>query len=134
MEMFNKGRVDDFGVWGEHVMDWIENAGSLLLVRYEDLQKDAESELRRVLEFAGIEVQRKRITSAVKASSFENMKKTEVRERKSGRIEKTKSEKVKWFMRKGGTKEWKNKFDKKVSEDFNCIHGNTLKYLDYKQN
>ncbi len=131
VEMFNEGEVDDFGVWGEHVMGWIENAGSILLVRYEDLQEDAESELRRVLEFAGIEVQKKRLTSAVEASSFENMKKTEVKERELGRIENTQDKKVKWFMRKGETKEWKSKFDKKMVNLFNNVHENALDNLGY---
>jgi hypothetical protein len=130
LEMFNEGKIDDYGIWGEHVTNWIENAKSLLLVRYEDLQEDAETELRRVLEFAGVELREKAITSAVEASSFENMKETEEKER--NRIDRLKDdEPTKQFMRKGQAGEWREYFDDQMNRRFLGVHETALLQLGY---
>ncbi len=60
---------------------WAENRdipADFLLVRYEDLHADPHSQLRRVLEFVGVEqVSDETISSAVEFASFENMRKME---------------------------------------------------------
>jgi hypothetical protein len=49
-----------------------------LLVRYEDLQVDAPAELRRVLDFLGLqELSEETVREAVAYASFENMRKIE---------------------------------------------------------
>lgn len=48
-----------------------------LVIRYEDLRKDEEKELRRVIEFMGTPADREAVAEAVSYASFENMKRME---------------------------------------------------------
>jgi hypothetical protein len=63
---------------------WAERRGvpaAFLLVRYEDLHRDAEGEVRRVLDFLGLpQVGGEAIRQAVEFASFENMRKLEARD------------------------------------------------------
>jgi hypothetical protein len=133
LKMFNEGEADEFGRWGQHVTSWIERGNQFLVVKYEDLQQDAESELRRVLEFAGVAVREEPLTEAVEASSFENMKETEEKERH--RIERLKEDApTKRFMRKGKTGEWRTYFNSELHKDFLEAHGEGLHRGGYSTN
>lgn len=62
-----------YGEWAEHV-----DTGSTLVVRYEDLQAQPEAELRRVLEFVGVNgVTDAVIAGAVAFASFDHMRQLE---------------------------------------------------------
>jgi hypothetical protein len=127
LKKFNKGELDDFGIWGEHVTTWIKQANQLLLVRYEDLQEDAETELRRVLNFAELEVEETAVKSAVEASAFENMRRKEEDHReKTGLPD---GDPTKKFMRKGKQGNWKKYFDEDTHEKFLDVNGEALKRI-----
>lgn len=49
-----------------------------LLLRYEDMKKDTQKELKRVFNFLGIQVSERIINEAVEYASFENMRKMEL--------------------------------------------------------
>jgi hypothetical protein len=61
---------------------WLENRDvpqSLLLVRYEDLKTNPQAELRRVMDFLGLQqISDGTIAEAVDFASFDNMRKMEV--------------------------------------------------------
>ena len=50
---------------------------SLLLVRYEDMKKNASRELERAIDFLGLQISNETIENAVEYSSFDNMRKLE---------------------------------------------------------
>jgi len=66
--------IDFYNIWAQS-----RNVPKdFLLVRYEDMQEDTASELRRVLEFIGVEgVSEENIQKAVELCSFDNMRKLE---------------------------------------------------------
>ncbi len=79
--------VDDFvngklisigwGTWGENVASWIYTRGkrnNFLLMRYEDMMKDTERELKRISEFLDIPADPKRLRHAVESSSADRMR------------------------------------------------------------
>jgi hypothetical protein len=127
LESFNQGRVDPFDTWSDHVQSWLDQADSLLLVRYEDLQDDAELELRRVLEFSGVDIE-EGLQSAVDASKFENMKEQEEKDRETVDRGSKSSER---FMRKGKSGQWQDYFDGETHREFLEFHGSSLRRLGY---
>lgn len=71
-----------FGTWEDNVLSWLgQRRFPLLLVRYEDLKKDAAAELRRMVAFLGGAVDDGRVGAAVEACSFEKMRALEAREK-----------------------------------------------------
>jgi len=74
-----------FGTWAGHARSWTDADFPVHAIRYEDLQRDAAGVLRGVLGFIGEElnagVNDDALRAAVKASSFDNLRALEVREK-----------------------------------------------------
>jgi hypothetical protein len=69
-----------YGSWGENVASWLVTRGNdpeFLLLRYEDILKDAAEELRKIADFLHIEPSPERLALAVERSSADNMRKLE---------------------------------------------------------
>lgn len=69
--------------WHTHVQCWLMDDHApevdLLLVKYEDLQRDALAELKRICAFAGLEREPSWLASVVEQASFEKMRAREER-------------------------------------------------------
>src|SRR5215472_2686377 len=55
---FLQGRISGFGAWQQHIRSWLEcplaHSGDLLVMRFEDLRKDIESAITRIVDFLGV--------------------------------------------------------------------------------
>jgi len=83
VERFVKGDLHPFGSWGEHVGSWLGARGQnsrFLLVRYEDLQAETDSEVRRIAEFLGVDTSADSVAKAIELASAESMRSAEKRE------------------------------------------------------
>jgi len=87
-EMFIKAGGDPagldqgFGTWASHAESW--TAGTpfpVLTVRYEDLKRDTAAVLRAITGFCSIETTDDKIDAAVRASTFDQLRALEVREK-----------------------------------------------------
>jgi hypothetical protein len=69
----------------DHTRSWLEapQTPERLTVRYEDLKQDTAGQMTRVLEFLGVTPEPERLKRAVAASSFDQMRAIEVREKAS---------------------------------------------------
>jgi hypothetical protein len=126
------GRQDHYPcTWGEHVESWVfrESTSKILIVRYEDLVNDCSKELKRILEFIGIHRTESQLKSAVKASSFKNMRRIE---REKGRLYENGGPDI--FMRSGKTGDWKDFFKLKEKMIFKSREGQFLVKLGYEKN
>jgi len=65
--------------WDQHVTDWLLNGvkENVFLIRYEELQRDTRTAVRRVLDFADVRYTDDDIAHAVTASGFEEMRSAE---------------------------------------------------------
>jgi hypothetical protein len=65
--------------WDQHVADWLfeHKHTQLVLVKYEDLHKEAPRVLKMVLDFAGVPYEPADIQKAIEASRFEKMRMAE---------------------------------------------------------
>jgi hypothetical protein len=69
-----------WGTWGENVASWVytrQHSDRFLLLRYEDMLKNAEAELIRIAIFLGIDPEPTRIQNAVAYSAADRMRKME---------------------------------------------------------
>lgn len=78
LEDFLQGRIHRFGSWIDHVTSWLDGPlgrdGRLLLCRYEDLKRNAESILEDVVRFLGERADPIAIRTAVENNTVEAMR------------------------------------------------------------
>lgn len=75
-------RRQGFGTWPDHVRSWTNDTPfPVLVVRYEDLRRDPQFELARILAFLGQTVDRAALMEAIRVCSIERLRAIE-RERK----------------------------------------------------
>lgn len=117
---------DDLYSWGDNVGSWIGARGldseRFLLIRYEDLLTSAFEELKKIAGYLSIDVNDGRIRQAISASSFDNMRASEVTDTSNmfDRGPLQKGNKGKNFVRKGVSGGWKDEMsegDAKLIEE-----------------
>jgi hypothetical protein len=115
--------------WGEHVMSWLDSgldAAHLLVVRYEDLHRNAADQLVRIASFAGLETSKASIQEAVQASSFDKMQRTERRLGHPGAPYYSGN-----FVRLGKTGTWQEIFGREEIRALRKVDRAALLRLDY---
>lgn len=118
-------------LWGEHVNSWLfskNKSTNILVVKYEDLIINCLEQLKRIVNFIGLEATEKQLQSSVEASNFENMRRLEV---ERGRPYQTK-ERVEVFVRKGKPGNWRDFFGLEEKAIFNSREGKFLIKLGYE--
>ena len=115
------------GNWSDFNEEWYnyykKNKSKVIMVRYEDLLKDTEKELIRILNLLDVfEIKNERVEKIVEEYSFR---------RQSGR--KQGEENTKSFLRKGIAGDWKNKFTKESAGIFDYYAGDMLIELGYEK-
>lgn len=125
-------RDKKFGIqsWINHTKSWLiktESSKSLRLIFYEDLKRDTGKELNKIFSLMGFTIDNDTIDTAVKSSSFEEMKKLELQTR-SYTEEKFKNF---TFMRKGIIGSGKEELSKNDLDYINEIAREMMKKLRY---
>ncbi|NCQ22921.1 MAG: sulfotransferase [Rhodobacteraceae bacterium CG17_big_fil_post_rev_8_21_14_2_50_63_15] len=115
------------GSWDMHVKTWMAYAPwKRLLLRYEDLLDDPETQFSKVLDLVGVPVDPERLRRAIRFSSFDELSK---QEEAQGFIERPKeSEK---FFRKGQKDQWKTDLDPALADMIREKMGETMKRYGY---
>jgi len=131
-EMVKEGKGLYPSKWHEHVEAWLQNPykSNMLIVKYEDLLKNAVYELQRVCEFINIERDTDLIERVVKGNDFANMKKKA--EKYGGLGHKNwLNEKGKDFFRSGKSGTYKNDLPDHLIEYINHEAEYALRYFNY---
>lgn len=115
------------GTWEAHVRSWVKDAPwPQLVLRYEDLLDDPETQFAKVLKLMGVPVDPERLQRAIRFASFDELSK---QEEESGFIEKPKeSEK---FFGKGQKDQWKTDLDPALADIIRDKLGTTMKRYGY---
>lgn len=115
------------GAWSGHVAGWTrDHSLPLCVVRYEDLHARPAVELERLAGFLGLEVERPRIESAVRAASFDQLA---AEERDAGFSERPPGMPV--FFRKGRVDSWREELTPRQAARIERDHSPTLLQLGY---
>lgn len=119
-------RFHPWFTYAEFTRSWLDRQG-ILLVRYEDMLKDAEHQIVRILEFIGHPVDRERVRESVAENSFARQTRRLYGEaRDPGQGDATK------FLRKGVSGDWRNHFNARACERFWETEGEALRRLGYE--
>jgi hypothetical protein len=115
--------------WPDHVRQWLANPykSRMIIVRYEDLKQDPVLELRRILDFAGVQRDLAVIQRAAQKASFAAMQE---RERRLG-WENPQWPKDKAFVRRGAVGSYADEMPMAVQEAFLSEAGTVLEELRY---
>ncbi len=112
LKMFLDGRVQR-GDWFDHVLSWWERRESenILFLRYEDLRRDYETELRNIAKFLGYPLEQSLLEKVMEKTAFKTMSQAYF----SNMHEIPGFE---GFFRKGQIGSWRNQFTKSQEEKF----------------
>jgi len=110
LSKFLRGKISGFGAWQYHIESWLESplsrSGDLLVLRFEDLRKDMESSVNRMLDFFGVRVQPELVRAAIANNTIDRMRE---KEKQSVTLHQTKSGEEGRFVRKGAVGGWRER-------------------------
>ena len=128
---FLRGTFHGYGTWGRHVRGWLDSPlapeGKLLVIRFEDLRRNPEESLTRMVQFVGSPAGAEQIRAALANNSVDQMRNKEVRSRTL--IQSTTE--VGRFVRKGAVQGWRNVLTPAQLQLFEQHAGKELAQMGY---
>ncbi len=126
------------GTWSEHYKFWVHNkrySKNLLILKYEDLVKNTETEFDKIIEFLRkympVEINDKKKKNIIETTNFNNLKKLEndgnFQEAVYNKITK---EKINFFY-KGPNNDWTNSISKEIQKDLEIALKAEMTELSY---
>ena len=133
---FVAGRLSsfDWGTWAENVASWFytrKGRPEFLLLRYEDMLGDTQSELAKVARFLNIEPTPDRLASAVERSSADRMRKLEASQGEQWVSTKNKRSDIP-FVRSVSSGLWKEKLPPTSIAEIESAWGPLMNELGYQ--
>jgi len=123
--------------WNEHVNGWLAQQSRLgsrmIVIRYEDMLRDAAAVLRRVARATGLPHDDARVEWAVAASSRETMARIERKQGATFFLRRYNVTKKFAFVQKGKAGGWKNVYSAEDRRRFAAYAGKTLEALGYER-
>jgi hypothetical protein len=130
LEQFLRGEVNPFGSWTNHAISWMDAADSgrseILLVCFEELKRNSEQELTRIVDFLGVPVQAERIRQAIANNSMDRMRQKEKADPQRASAKGN-------FIRSGSAGGWREVFTEEQSQLVQQYAGNILARLGYAE-
>jgi hypothetical protein len=129
------GIYNVLGRWDDHYRSWADNKKNFLLIKYEDLIKDAEKELKRIIKFLqnylNFHVDNNKIRNILKSTSFENLKKMESKGDFKEYAESRKNGEKINFFHLGPQNIWKENLKHEIALKIEKNFYKTMKELEY---
>ena len=118
--------------WDEHVAGWLldHRPRDMLVVRYEDLQRDPAKALREMLEFARLPARAEDVERAVAAGGFENMQRGESRSGFS--MDGAAPLRGESFVRRGKVGGWQDELDAEALACLEAKYGEVMRKVGYE--
>ena len=125
---FLQGKANGFGCWQRHVASWLDSplasTSNLLVLRFDELRSNPETEFRRVADFLGVKLDPMRIKTAIANNSLDRMR---AKEDKSPQRASVKGR----FVRSGGLQKWRTELSQNQLQLIDELAGSTLQRLKY---
>ncbi|NCJ08054.1 sulfotransferase domain-containing protein [Synechococcales cyanobacterium C] len=113
--------------WSHHVCSWVDEPDlNLLVIRYEDMNLDAEATFTKIVNFAGLEVDRSRVHKALEFSRFERLQAQESKEEFCEKMPLAQS-----FFRKGMVGSWREILTEEQVEQLVITHNEVMQRFGY---
>ena len=129
-KLFMRGWVA-WGSWFSHVAGWWKHRDdwNVLFLRYEDMVRNLESCVRKIIDFCGLEVPEERIPEILKRCSFQFMKEHEEKFDYALELMLERGCMPRSFIRKGRPGGWRELFPPEELERFNRQYEKRVKQL-----
>ena len=117
LDRFVMGEVNPFSAWHQHVPDWIDSplarGPNFLLIKFEEMRRNTEQTVVRVLDFLGVDVDRQVVIDAIANNT---VKKMQEKEQKSPQLSNSApaangSEESR-FIRSGSVAGWRSRLNR----------------------
>ena len=123
------------GTWSEHYKFWTINNKNLLLIKYEDLINDPESQLEKIVKFLEkfipIKTNKEKNYNIIKSTSFDQLKSMEKKGLfEEGVFNKLSQEKVDFF-RLGPKNKWRDNLEKDIQKELEDAFKKEMGELGY---
>ena len=132
LTQFNNGEFDDNGTWGAHVGSILKYQENILVIKYEMLLTDTLLELKRIINYCGINWDVSRAEKAINQASFSRMQRLDIQEHDEMPHLK-KSRKDIRFIRSGKSGEYQRYFSEDQKRTFDDFHLGMLHQLGYEE-
>ena len=121
--------------WNDHYRSWTKNKNNLLLIKYEDLVNNPETELTKLIKFLekyiNFKTSEKKNKTILETTSFSNLKNMEEQGLfKEGVLNKKTNNKANFFHL-GPKNKWQENLDKKIINEIEKNFYNEMKELGY---
>ncbi len=131
LEPFLRGTINRYRTWQDHMISYLESPlaknGNLLVMRFEDLRKNTEENLTRIVEFLGARVGQDEIRRAIANNTVEKMR---AKEDTSQAMRKSSGEEGR-FVRRGSVGGWREKLTEEQVRLFDRYAGRGLGLMGY---
>jgi len=123
------------GKWNDHYRSWTKNKNNLLLIKYEDLVNNPETELTKLIKFLekyiNFKTSKKKNKTILETTSFSNLKNMEEQGLfKEGVLNKKTNNKANFFHL-GPKNKWQNTIDKEIINEIEENFYKEMKELGY---
>ena len=123
------------GKWNDHYRSWTKNKNNLLLIKYEDLVNNPETELTKLIKFLekyiNFKTSEKKNKTILETTSFSNLKNMEEQGLfKEGVLNKKTNNKANFFHL-GPKNKWQDTIDKKIINEIEENFHKEMKELGY---
>ena len=129
------GIYNILGRWDEHYRSWTTNKNNLLLIKYEDLIKNTEIELKKIIKFLQkyltFQYDENKIKNILKTTSFESLKNMENLGKFTEQVENKKDGKKINFFNLGPQNIWQESLEKEIVLKIEKNFHKTMKELKY---
>jgi hypothetical protein len=133
-DMKNGHVITLLGNWGEHYRFWKQNSENFLLIRYEDLLRNVDKELERIIiflkKYTVLEASEKKRQNIIKTTNFNSLKKMEKDGFFKENVFNNLNKKINFFHQ-GPENRWENILDNKIKEEIKEKFKNEMKELGY---
>jgi Sulfotransferase domain len=122
------------GSWRDHVASWIGTRGgqkNFLLLRYEEMLENTQSEAAKIAAFLGLDSNPDRIARAVELSSADRMRKLEKEQVNQWSATK-KTRRDKPFVRKAISGDWKTRLSESTVASIEAAWGQIMRSVGYE--
>lgn len=131
---FVAGETSPYASWGDNVASWLVTRyrdSRFLLLRYEDLMREAMSELSRLAAFLGTDVNPKLLAQAVERSSADQMRLLEHTQARLWSSTKDTRQDVP-FVRSAKAGAWRYELPQSSVMELECAWGQLILWLGYE--
>lgn len=128
---FLDGSINNFGPWHNHIPDWLDSPlaqqGDLLVVRFEEMRRNTQQQLERIVDFLGYRASLETLAEAIADNTVDRLRSLE---NNTQRVHTSRREDGR-FIRQGAVMGWRERLTEPQLQLIEKYAGKTMARLGY---